>query len=45
MNPYMPTCHAVSDSVSALIAAQIPSAKPRFRIGAIVKYWNTMLKA
>ena len=38
MNPYMPICQAVSDRVSALIAATMPWAKDRPLIGAIVKY-------
>jgi hypothetical protein len=35
----------VSERVSAFTAAQIPCATPRFRIGAIVKYWKTIPKA
>ena len=44
MKPYMPTCQAVSDSVSAFIAAMIPWPNDSPRIGAMVKYWKTMPK-
>jgi hypothetical protein len=45
MKPYMPTCQAVSDSVSALMAATKPGQNESPRIGAMVKSWKTLPKA
>ncbi len=45
MKPYIPICQDVSDSVSALMAAQIAGPGARSRIGLMEKYWNTMPNA
>ena len=45
MKPYMPTCQAVSDSVSAFRAATMPWPNDNPRIGTMAKYWKTMPKA
>ena len=42
MHPYIPSCNAMSDRVSALSAATNPSLAVRFCIGLIVKYWKAM---